>query len=407
MNKNVPLEQLVPVPVALLRVGEALPYDLYNDKGKFLSAKNYVFKSEIEVAMVSNAKPMRLRMADDAIEQTDTNRSSFVTAGKSSTPKTGEAVVTNEALATNNSNEHEFTAIKGARELIAIFPNLYRAFHADKDLARGLLAKVEKILMQVISDDLDAVIGAIHMTEIKSQAEHCVFCAILAAIYSRTIGYPNRFVRLVATSAFCMNLGAIKLHHQLNSKDSALTDDMRLEIRQHSQATVNLIASVGLRHPTIINAILHHHERPDGNGYPSGLQSGEIPDEALIIGIVDTYLAMIGPRAYREKIQPKEALKAVLFEGHKYDNEFYTFFIKAIGVFPAGTFHALSNDDVVVVTRRNPAHSTKPEVCTLMNANGVEVKALNVIRLADTSLTIKAPYTSGNSFNIKPEDLWG
>ena len=95
-----------------------------------------------------------------------------------------------------------------------------------------------------------------------------------------------------------MNLGAIKLHDELNSKDAGLCEDLLSEIKKHSEESVALMGKADIRHPTIINGIMHHHERPDGQGYPAGLHSSEIPDEALIIGIVDTYLAMIGPRAY-------------------------------------------------------------------------------------------------------------
>ena len=60
-TKSVSVEVLEPISASLLRVGEALPYDLYNAKGKFISAKDYIFKNEMEVSMVAHAKPMRIK----------------------------------------------------------------------------------------------------------------------------------------------------------------------------------------------------------------------------------------------------------------------------------------------------------------------------------------------------------
>lgn len=424
-QSSVSVEKLIPISVSLLKVGDSLPYDLYNSKGKFISAKSYIFKNEMEISMISHAKPMRLRTAADNENNNQSESVSPATSEVVHSPieaKTsidyggGQRLPAKEReyelkdrkpnLADETNEGKKDAVVSVINELINLFPSLYDTFNDDSQNALRLLKDMETKLFQVIELDRDAAIGVIHISEIKSQAEHCVFSAILAAIYSQTIGYPKRFVRLVATSAFCMNLGAIKLHNDLNSKNSDLSDGLLSEIRKHSEASVALMAKAGIRHPTINNAILHHHERPDGEGYPLGLHSQEIPDEALIIGIVDTYLAMIGPRAYRTEIPPKEALKRVLFEGHKYDNDFYTTFIKAIGVYPAGTFHELSNGEVVIVKRRDPAHATKPEVCTLIDTNGNNLTNFKSKRLSESNQTIKAPFPGGRALQINPLKLW-
>ncbi len=422
-TKNVSLEELEPIATSLLTVGESLPYDLYNSKGKFISAKDYIFKNEMEISMVAHAKPMRLKS-----DSTELNTNSKLQAASSEEQKSGSSsknYVTygsGEKLSPTTT-EYGFQKSRltegraegdGAQmgvvhiigSLVDEFPVLYDTFYEDPLKARKLLDDIVKKIFTILNKDVDAAIGVIHISEIQSQAEHCVFAATLAAIYARTIGYPDRFVKLVASAAICMNLGAIKLHHELNSSDTELSEGLLAEIRKHSEASDDLMAKAGIRHPTINNAILHHHERPDGEGYPKGLHSQEIPDEALIIGIVDTYLAMIGPRAYRQKVQPKEALKQVLFEGHKYDNDFYTTFIKAIGVYPAGTFHELTNGEVVVIARRDPSHATKPQVCTIMGANGESASNITIQKLSAGKHSIKAPHSGGRGLQLNPHNIW-
>jgi HD-GYP domain-containing protein (c-di-GMP phosphodiesterase class II) len=57
--------------------------------------------------------------------------------------------------------------------------------------------------------------------------------------------------------------------------------------------------------------MLHHHERYDGKGYPHGLKGKDIPLEARIIAVADTFDAITSDRAYRPAKSPEEALKEI------------------------------------------------------------------------------------------------
>jgi HD-GYP domain-containing protein (c-di-GMP phosphodiesterase class II) len=59
----------------------------------------------------------------------------------------------------------------------------------------------------------------------------------------------------------------------------------------------------------VAEAILYHHERVDGKGYPSGIKGEEIPLFARILAVADTYDAMTTSRPYRPALTKKEAMK--------------------------------------------------------------------------------------------------
>lgn len=61
----------------------------------------------------------------------------------------------------------------------------------------------------------------------------------------------------------------------------------------------------------ITTIIKHHHERYDGKGYPDGLTGDEIPIEACILTIVDSYDAMTSDRPYRNALTKEEALEEI------------------------------------------------------------------------------------------------
>ncbi|BCA79540.1 HD domain-containing phosphohydrolase [Desulfuromonas sp. AOP6] len=64
--------------------------------------------------------------------------------------------------------------------------------------------------------------------------------------------------------------------------------------------------------PGVINAILHHHERYDGLGYPAGLKGDDIPLEARIVTVADVYDAITTRRPYREQVYSLHEAKGII-----------------------------------------------------------------------------------------------
>ena len=64
----------------------------------------------------------------------------------------------------------------------------------------------------------------------------------------------------------------------------------------------------------IIPIVKHHHEKYDGNGYPKGLSSSNIPDIGRIIAVADAYDAMTSKRSYRD-ILPQEKVRSEIENG--------------------------------------------------------------------------------------------
>jgi len=74
--------------------------------------------------------------------------------------------------------------------------------------------------------------------------------------------------------------------------------------------------------PAFREALLCHHERNDGSGYPKGLTGTKIHLFAKIIGVAETYVALTSSRPYREKLSPEFALAVIRDgSGHKFDRE--------------------------------------------------------------------------------------
>lgn len=103
------------------------------------------------------------------------------------------------------------------------------------------------------------------------------------------------------------DIGKLAISSDILNKPTALTEDEWKEMEQHPDNGYRFLSAVpGMS--VVAEAIVAHHERWDGSGYPRGLRGKQIPIEARIVSVVDAYDAMISMRPYRQSLTPKEAM---------------------------------------------------------------------------------------------------
>lgn len=107
-----------------------------------------------------------------------------------------------------------------------------------------------------------------------------------------------------------LDAGQLTFPEKIWDKKTKLTKKEFEQIKRIPMRGATLLRSIGSLQP-VIPIILHHRERFDGRGYPRGLAGEEIPVGARIVAVVDSFLAMISPRAYRKRLSVEEGLKEV------------------------------------------------------------------------------------------------
>jgi diguanylate cyclase (GGDEF)-like protein len=110
------------------------------------------------------------------------------------------------------------------------------------------------------------------------------------------------------TCALLHDIGKIAVSDRIVNKRGRLTNEEWNVIRSHPQVAANIIGHAPQLIPCI-PGILYHHERYDGSGYPEGLRGEEIPWDARIIAIADSFAAMTSDRAYGDALSPHLALE--------------------------------------------------------------------------------------------------
>ena len=156
---------------------------------------------------------------------------------------------------------------------------------------------------------------------------HSLSVALICNVFGRWLNFSAEDVDALTVAGLLHDLGKLYIPHQIISKPSSLTPAEYNIIKTHPLQGYNAVKEQKLD-SRVKYAILMHHERCDGTGYPSGLSSKQIDYFAKIVAIADVYEAMTSARVYREAICPFEVINVFETEGlQKHDPKYLLVFL--------------------------------------------------------------------------------
>lgn len=145
---------------------------------------------------------------------------------------------------------------------------------------------------------------------------HSLRVAELAAQLAINMSCENKLINTIYIAALMHDIGKIYLPKNILNKPGLLTHEERMIVQSHS-----ILGYLFLNQFTVFDhvkdIVLHHHERYDGNGYPSGLKKDRIPLGSRVIAVADTYDALTSERIYHKAVFYKDALLEI--HHHEYD----------------------------------------------------------------------------------------
>lgn len=126
------------------------------------------------------------------------------------------------------------------------------------------------------------------------------------------------------------DLGLMKIPRNIRSKKEKLTREEIARLRSHTNIGYALVSPMGLEE-RIMKMIRSHHEHYDGSGYPDGLVATEIPIEARIVNVIDSFRALVSEGPYRRCYTIDEARKEIIKNaGTKFDPRIVGAFVKSL-----------------------------------------------------------------------------
>jgi HD domain len=141
-----------------------------------------------------------------------------------------------------------------------------------------------------------------------STEEHTRRVALRAVQVGEDLGLPAHRLRDLAIGGLLHDIGKLSVPDRILKKPAPLTDDEFGVIKRHPELGRKLLGELGGFAESVRRLVLDHHERLAGDGYPRGLQSGELQLDTRILTVCDVYDALISPRVYREAWTHEQAI---------------------------------------------------------------------------------------------------
>ena len=213
-----------------------------------------------------------------------------------------------------------------------------RALLAARAGGRSFREIVEAALQLEVSVDAEefdieavgALVAAVEVKDRETQG-HNRRVAELCVKIGRELGMTSAELRALARSGLLHDVGKLGIPDAILHKQGALNEQEWHVMRTHPEIGLKIMQRCGHFKRELL-AVLYHHERIDGSGYPHGLAGDAIPIEARIVAVADTYDVLTSDRPYRKARTQAEARGIVEAEaGSHLDRRLVATLLKAVG----------------------------------------------------------------------------
>ncbi|MCL1863668.1 MAG: HD-GYP domain-containing protein [Defluviitaleaceae bacterium] len=217
-----------------------------------------------------------------------------------------------------------------------------------------VIHKFENVLNRLVAEVATGISKYIHIQDLKVVEDfpyfHSLSVAMLSVATGKVLGLDVLHQRRLAKAAILHDIGKPLVSQNITGKKGKLTTDEISEMQEHTKIGAESLKRKGFGDSELWNAVLLHHEKVDGTGYPRGISGDEIPLFSKIIAVADTYDAVTSIRPHREPMTPADALELISSEvGKSFDYDVVMAFTKKLQLYPVGTAVELNDSRLAVV----------------------------------------------------------
>ncbi len=148
---------------------------------------------------------------------------------------------------------------------------------------------------------------------------HSVSVGVMSAYLAQKMKYPKKVCNEVGLAGMLVDCGMAKIppHYLYKTKD--LDKESAQQLSKHPVFGYQMLKNISSLSDGVMLAVLQHHERENGSGYPLGVLGSQLHHYAKIVMIMDAYHAMVSHRHYRKPISPFTALEILNKDLVKFD----------------------------------------------------------------------------------------
>jgi HD-GYP domain-containing protein (c-di-GMP phosphodiesterase class II) len=158
---------------------------------------------------------------------------------------------------------------------------------------------------------LEAFAAAIDVKHVQIHG-HSVRVGHYAAGIGEAMGLEASEVAGLRSAGYLHDIGKVAVDKRLFAKPDRLDEEEFREMADHTLVGHRIVAGVDFPWPQLPEVVRWHHERADGTGYPDRLHLDELPLQARIVAVADTFDAMISERPWRPAHDIGQALSEMV-----------------------------------------------------------------------------------------------
>lgn len=192
---------------------------------------------------------------------------------------------------------------------------------------------------------------------------HQVRVTVMAIRIAMTIGYERDHLIGLGAAAALSGIGLWQLPPAVLRRLDSLSSEEQSQYHAHPRAAAERLRRWAPPFEGLVQTVLQHQEREQGQGFPQRLSGSAIRMEAKIVGLADTYMTLTAPPSLRPGLRPHEAVREIVRSKHE---AFPSLLVKAllndVTVFPPGTVVRLNTGEIGTVVAVNRNHPLRPRV---------------------------------------------
>lgn len=385
--------QMIPLPLNNIRLGAPLPVALRDASGQLLLARGNTVDSERQLAQLAlrglyisagDAAQFRYDMAAkvDSLLRSNAHLGAIAVAQ----PDAPRPTTPPELTAAGQSGYID-DPVGAVNTLMLRASTLLHDPQSTDFCAR--VDAVDARLKEMVDGDADHLLMLLISLGITETRKYSVCHALLvaavcelAARHIETFSDDER--RSLRRASLTMNIAMTNLQNQLVTESAPLTDRQRAQIADHAARGAEMMRGFGVTDPLWLDGVSQHHASK------SGPLNALTPAEriARLIHRTDVFTAMLTPRNIRQGLPADAAARGAYLDENRQADEAGGAIIKALGIYPPGTFVRLANAEIAVVLRRG-RRATEPRVASVISKLGTPLgtPAVRDTRLKATTIS--------------------
>lgn len=239
---------------------------------------------------------------------------------------------------------------------------------------------------------------AVHLVNLKSSDTgipgHSMNVMVVSLLIGKAVGLSADELKELGLGAMLHDIGKEDVPSRVLRNPNRTPAEEQF-YRGHTGFGIKSVAGIRDLATSVRNVIACHHERWDGNGFPNRLAEAKIPKLARIVAIANRYDNLCNPVDPKAARTPAQAVAAMFKDAGGLDPELLQAFVKALGIYPPGSFVTLDDGSIGLVMETNDRDLLRP-LLMIYDAGVPRSEAL-LLDMRDAEAKIEA--------TVNPQDL--